>query len=228
MLQNIGSLFVLTLCLAAQPARGEAAEAVLARMDQEAASFRDMTAKLKKAAFTAVLNETSEESGTIWMKRTGSRRVLMRVEITGSDSRWIGLDGTTGQIYYPKIQTVQIYDLGKNVALLDQFSLLGFGTPRKELEKSYSVRVSGGETVNGQQTTRLELTPKSAKILEQVEKVELWIPLDAGHPVRQRFLRPGGDFYLITYSDMKANPNLPDAAFRLNLPKGVKREYPQK
>ncbi len=220
-------LLLLMSGLSAVAAPAETTEAALARMDQEAAAFRDMTAKLKKASFTAVLNETSQESGTIWLRRAGAKRVLMRVEFTEPDPRSVGLDGTTGQVYYPKIQTVQIYNLGKSSVLIDQFSLLGFGTPRKELEKSYTIRAAGEETIDGRPATRLELTPKPAKVLEHVKKVELWIPLDAGHPVQQKFFQPGGDYYLITYSDLKLNPNLAEAAFKLALPKGVKREYPQ-
>jgi hypothetical protein len=30
-----------------------------------------------------------------------------------------------------------------------------------------------------------------------------------------------------TYSNVKTNLNLPDAALKLDLPKGVKREFPQ-
>ncbi len=228
MLCRVGLLPALLICLAGFQAMAESSDSVLARMDKEALSFRDMTAKLRKVSFTAVLNDTGEESGVIWMKRAGSNKALMRVEITEPEPRSVGLEGSTAQIYYPKIQTVQIYDLGKNSTLLDQFSLLGFGTARKDLEKNYTIRVAGEETVEGQPSTRLELTPKSPKVLERVQKIELWIPANAGHPVRQKFNQPGGDYYLISYSDMKLNPSLPDSAFRLKLPKGVKREYPSR
>ncbi len=203
------------------------ADGVLARMDQEAAAFRDLTARITKVAYTAVLQETSQESGSVWMKRAGGR-VIMKVEITQPEARSVALEGTTAQIYYPKIRTVQIYELGKNRALIDQFSLLGFGTSRRDLERNYAIRLGGEETVEGRRTVRLVLTPRSAKVLERVRQVELWIPLDAGYPVRQRFLQPAGDYYLISYSDIRRNTGLPDSACRLNLPRDVRREYPQK
>ncbi len=195
-------------------------------MDQDAASFRDLTARISKVAFTAVLNETSQETGTIWMKRAGGR-VMMKVEFA-EDVRWVALEGTTAQIYYPKIRTVQIYDLGKSRALIDQFSLLGFATSRRDLERNYVIRLAGEEAVHGRRSVRLELTPKSSKVLEQVRKVELWIPLDAGYPVQHRILQPGGDYYLITYADIRRNTGLSDAACRLALPRDVRREYPQR
>lgn len=200
---------------------------VLQRMDQEALAFQDMTASLVKVAYTAVLKESNRESGTIWMKRARGR-AMMKVEFREPDVRSVAFEGTTAQVYYPKIQTVQVYDLGKNRTLIDHFSLLGFGTPRRELEKNYTIKLVGVETVEGQRTVHLELTPKSPKVLEQVEKVDLWLPEDAGHPVQQRFLQPGGDYFLITYRNIKLNTGLSDATCRLNLPRGVRREYPQR
>jgi outer membrane lipoprotein-sorting protein len=219
-------------CLAAalSAATGLAADtldAVLARMNQEAVSFRQITARLKKKTFTAVLNDTTQETGALWLKRSGTN-VQMRTEIDQPDPRSIGLDGSTGQIFYPKLNTVQIYDMGKNRGLVEQFLLLGFGSSGRELEKSYAMRLAGDETVDGRKAAHLILTPKSKQALEQVKQIELWIPDSAGHPVQQKFLQPGGDYYLVSFSDIRLNPNLPDSAFRLQLPANVKKDYPQK
>jgi outer membrane lipoprotein-sorting protein len=212
-------------CLA--PGWAQTADPVLARMDQEAAGFRQMTAKLNKQSFTAVLNEATEESGTIAMMRSG-REAHLRIEIAEPEPRSIGFGGSRAQIYYPKINTVQIYDLGKNRGLVDQFLALGFGSSGKELQKNYTVTLAGDETVGGELTARLELVPKSQQAREQFPKIELWIPHNAGHPVQQRLMQPGGDYYLFRFADIKINPGLGDAAFRLDLPGGVKKEYPQK
>lgn len=211
-----------------QGAAPEAVDAVLARMDKESAGFRDLSAQLTKTTYTAVLNDTSRESGQVWMKRAGRREMVMRVEFTGTNPRAMGFQDSKGQIYYPKINTVQVYDLGKTRSLVDQFLLLGFGTSGKELAKNYAIKLVGQEAVAGRQCSRLQLTPKSEEIKKHVTEVGLWIPLDAGYPIQQRFLQPGGDFILFTYSDLRINPALPDSAFRLNVPKDAKVEYPQK
>jgi len=200
---------------------------ILERMDREAASFRDMTAHVSKTAYTAVLQESSEESGLIWMRRT-SARAMMKVEINRPEPRAVALEGATAQIYYPKIRTVQIYDLGKNRALIDQFSLLGFGSRRRDLEKNYSIRLGGADILEGSRTIRLELIPRAAQVREQVEKIELWIPENGGAPLQQRFWQPGGDYFLIRYRDLRVNVGLTDQDCRLKLPPGVRKEYPQK
>ena len=222
----VGLLFALGVV---GPAGGaDTLESVLARMDREAGTFRDMTARLQKITYTAVLNDTSQESGTVWIKRSGARDLIMRIEFTGPNPRALGFEGSKGQIYYPKIQTVQIYDLGKNRSLVGQFLLLGFGTSGRDVAKNYTMKVIGQETAGAEKCARLELTPKSSEVLQYIQKVELWIPETAGHPVQQKILQPGGDYMLIAYSEMQWNPRLQEGAFRLNLPQGVKREYPQK
>jgi outer membrane lipoprotein-sorting protein len=218
----------LGLCAMLGTALGaETVQGVLARMDREAANFRQLTARLKRVTYTAVLNDTSEESGAIWLKRSGAR-IEMRGEIFGDDARSFGFRESEGQMFYPKLKTVQIYDLGKARSLVDQFLLLGFGSSGKDIQKNYTVTVAGEEVVGGQKTARLELLPKSKQMQEQITRVELWIPLDAGHPVQQKFLKPANNYDLVVYSDIKVNPGLPDSDFRLALPAGVEKVYPQK
>jgi outer membrane lipoprotein-sorting protein len=221
-------LFALLSILAALATATETAQAVLARMNKESASFRQIAAKLTETEFTQVLNDKTVESGQMWLERNG-RGIVMRSDFTSPPNvRSVGVDGDQADIYYPNLNTVQIYDLGKFGGLVDQFLVLGFGSSGKDIEKDYSVKVVGDDTVGGQKTSRLELTPKSDKARQQIEKVELWIPVDAGHPVQQRFQQPGGDYYLFTYSDIKLNPGLPDSMFHLKVPANAKKEYPQK
>jgi len=203
-------------------------ETVLARLDEAAGQFRDLSAEFQRTVYTTVLNESHQESGRLWIRRAGAGGRLMRVEFEGNNPRSLGFDGTQGQIYYPKIQTVQIYELGKHRNLVDQFLRLGFGTAGKEMARSYLIQAAGEETVAGCRTTRLELVPRSAEMAQYVLRIDLWIPNDAAYPVQQRFIQPGGDYTLVVYSAVRWNPNLPEAQCRLNLPKGVKREYPQK
>jgi outer membrane lipoprotein-sorting protein len=215
------------LIAAAMPAFPETADAVLARMNNESSNFHQISAKLTKSDYTAVLNDAQSESGQMWLKRNGSD-IVMRTDFSAPQSRSVAVGRGTAQIYYPKINTVQIYDMGKAGVLVDQFLVLGFGSSGKDISKNYIVKLAGEETINGEKASRLELTPKSPKVSDQISKVELWIPLNAGHPIQQRVTQPGGDYYLFAYSDIKLNPGLPESAFRLELPAGVKKEYPQK
>jgi outer membrane lipoprotein-sorting protein len=218
----------LILLAAALPVSAETAPDVLARMDGEAPTFHQITAKLKKTEFTEVLNDTTVETGNMWLRRTKGGLVMRTEFTTPKNQRSVGVEGNKAEIYYPNINTVQIYNLGKFGSLVDQFLVLGFGSSGKDIEKNYTVTFGGEETVGGQKTSQLELIPRSEKVRGQFDRIELWIPLKAGHPVQQRLNQPNGNYYLFTYTDIKLNPGLPAADFRLKLPDGAKKEYPQK
>jgi outer membrane lipoprotein-sorting protein len=104
---------------------------------------------------------------------------------------------------------------------------VGFGSG-KDLKAAYAIKYVGEETIGGQKAHRLELTPSTPEIKEKLRRVELWMSENGNYPVQQRFVEPSGNYYMATYSNVKLNPSLTDDALRLKLPKGVKREHPQK
>jgi outer membrane lipoprotein-sorting protein len=218
-------LFVFTA--AAAPA-AETLEAVQARMDQSAASFQSMRARLNKISYTAVIQDTVRETGTFTIKKVKAGDLRVRMEIEKPDPRSIALSRRKYEVFLPKIKTVQEYDLSKYGRMVDQFLLLGFGTPVKELQKSYAMKVTGADTIDGRAATRVELIPKAASVKEHLRKVEVWIPANDGNPIQQKFHQPSGDYFQSTYSEVKLNGGVTDADVALNLPKDVKREYPQK
>ncbi len=215
------------LGVAAAPA-AETLGAVQTRMDKSAAEFAALSARVKKVSYTAVIKDSAAESGTFIIKKMKPGDVRVRMEIDKPDARSIALSRKKYEIFLPKINTVQEYDLTQYGRLVDQFLLLGFGTPVREITKSYDMVVTGTETIDGKQTTRVELRPKLDSVKEHLKLVEIWIPMNDGNPIQQKFLQPSGDYTLSTYMDVKVNPLLKDADVQLTLPKNVKREKPQK
>ena len=219
-------LLVLTSALVAATGNPEL-ETVLARMDRAAASFKDMSADVRWVQHTAAINQDAVDIGTILLKRS-KRDIRMRVEFTAPDRKSLALQGHKLEIYYPNTNTVEEYDTGKYKQMLDQFLLIGFGTTGKELAPAYTMKVLGSETVAGQPTTHLELIPKSPEMLKNLKKLEMWISDTNGYPVQQKFYLLGGDYRLVTYTNVKINTGLRDADLKLKLPKDVKRVSPQK
>ncbi len=203
------------------------AESILARMDKAAEKFQAMTAKVTLVTHTAVINENETESGTIWIKKEGKSRVQALIDFQEPPTarRQLSLAGRTAQIYFPKINTVQIYDLGKYRDVAEQFVTLGFGTSGTELAEGYTVTVLGQETLAGKAVVRLGLVPKSDEIRKFVSKLELWVPESGdAYPVQEKYYSPSNDYHLATYSDTKINPPLKGDALKLKLPHGVKVE----
>jgi len=200
---------------------------VLAHMDRAAAEFHSLSAGMKRVQFTAVLSESSEMDGTVRLRRTkaGTQGI---VDFQQPEKRTVFINGKQVQIYYPKANTVEIYDTSKYTSNMDQILLLGFGTSAAELKKSYDIKDGGVQKIGGVDTTRIELSPLSDEMKKLITRIELWIPEGGSNPVRARFSEPSKNYELVDYTDIKVNPALPDSAFAWNLPANVKKIRPQK
>jgi outer membrane lipoprotein-sorting protein len=199
-----------------------------ARLDKTAQQFKGVTAEIKRDVHTAVINDDTKDTGNIKVKREKSSDTRMLIEFTGADAKTVSLAGTDVSVYLPKTKTVQVYDVGTKRSLVDQFLLLGFGASSSDLKEHYDVTLVGNEKLGNENTWHLELIPKSADVLKNLKKAELWIGEMSGLPAQQRFVTSSsGDFTVVTYSNMKLNPSLSDSALKLNYPKGVTVEHPR-
>jgi len=219
------ALSILMLSAAVAPA--EPLADILARMDRAAGEFHSLSAQMKRVQFTAVLSESSEMEGALRLKRTKGG-TLGLIEFQQPEQRTVFINGKSVEIYYPKANSVEIYDASKYTSNMDQILLLGFGTSSAELKKSYDFKDGGAQKINGADATRIELTPRSAELQKLITKIELWIPEGQSNPVRAKFSEPSKNYELVDYSDIKVNPALPDSAFALKLPPNVKKIHPQK
>ncbi len=209
--------------LAAAVLRADSLEDILKRMDESAKKFQSVSAKLKETSFNAVLKETNDEgTGEMRLKRT--KQGLVGVVVFGPpDPRTFHFNGGKVQIYHPKANSVDVYDVGKHKTAIDRGLMLGFGTSGAELQKDYSIKVIGSETIESVPATHLELTPKSAELRKLIQRIELWIRDGESYPVQDKVIQPSNDYSLFIYSDVKKNPPLPSSAFELNLGPDVVR-----
>lgn len=197
---------------------------VLHQLDREAGGFRSMTADIARTKVTVVVNDHSTETGKILVRRDDK----MRIDLTSPDPRTILRDGDHLYLYNPRIRRVEEYDLGKHRGLVDQLLLLGFGTSGEALEKGYLVTLKGEEALDGEKTIRLELTPKSNQVRNQIDRIELWVDEGTWMPVRQVFYETGtGDYFVMRYTHIVRNIRIPDARFKPTWPRGVTRVKPQ-
>lgn len=207
-------------------ARAETLEVILNRMDQSAKTFHSLSTKMKELEFTAVLNESSERSGEVRLKR-GKGGTIGIIEFHEPNPQTIHINGRTVENYFPKANTVDIYDVGKFSRTIDHVLLIGLGTSGSDLKKEYNIKVIGTESLDSVNTTRIELTPRSEELRKMVAKIELWIPDGQSNPIQEKASEPSKDYKVFKYSDIKVNPQLPESAFELALPAGVKKNYPK-
>ena len=192
---------------------------MLQRMDQAAPAFKAMTADLKMVTYTKILDDKAIETGRVTMQRVKKSDTRAVIEFSGEAARTLTLQGKTVRIYYPNLKQYQDYDVGKTVNV-NQFLLLGFGSSGKELSANYDIKSAGTEKIAGVDTAKLLLTPKDKKAQEHLKTAEIWVPNDSPNPIQQRFNEPSGNYRLVTYSNIKINPRLPQD-IQLAVPPGA-------
>jgi outer membrane lipoprotein-sorting protein len=208
---------------AAQTAAKWTTDAVLEMMDKSAKDFRTLTADIENVKYTAVVQDTSTETGQIFVRRDQK----MRIEFTKPEARTILRTGDSLFLYNPKLNRVEEYDLGKNRAMVDQYIRLGFGTKSEDLKKSYVVTVTGEEELDHRKTVVVELTPKVDQIRSQITRIQMWIDEASWLPIQQKiFESDSGDYILFHYTSMMKNLKINDSRFKQDWPKNASHEKP--
>jgi len=214
---GLAILLLLSLSVSAQQA-GKAApsadlERVLTLMDTTSTSFRDLEAAFAWDQYTKVVDETDTQKGKVYFRRAG-KETQMAADISAPDKKYVLFIGGKVQIYQPNIEQVNEYQAGANKEAVESFLVLGFGGSGHALDKSFDVSYSGHETLDGVQTDKLDLVPKSPKVRNMFDHIVLWID-PRGVSVRQQFVAPSGDYRLAKYFDIQLNDKISDAAFKL-------------
>jgi outer membrane lipoprotein-sorting protein len=226
-LRRLGlAILVIAGCAAPAVAQSRSSwtlEDVLRQLDHEARSFRSLTAHVERTKVTVVVNDRSTESGQIYVRRDDK----MRLDLTQPDPRTILRNGDNFYIFNPKIKRVEEYDLSQHRAIADQFLLLGFGTPGRELENGYLITLQGEESLDNSKVLLLELTPKSEQVRNQISKIHLWLDEATWLPVQQKFFETGTeDYFVIRYTNIVRNAKIHESRFKPHWPKGTTKVKP--
>jgi outer membrane lipoprotein-sorting protein len=209
---------VIWLCSAAH-APAAALDDTFGRIDKAAATFRGFQADIRKVSHLDAIGEDTVDSGSITVRRAKPQELGVFVDFREPDAKKVLLSGKRLEIYYPKINSVDEYDLTKEYRLMaQQFLLLGFGSNSADLKRAYTVALGGPETVGGQKATRIVLQPRDQELAKHYPKFELWISDETGIAVQQKVYSTGGDYDVATYMNMKLM-NVPESDVKLQVPK---------
>jgi outer membrane lipoprotein-sorting protein len=207
------------LCAAVVASGATPLDDTFARIDKAAATFRGFKADINHVSHLDAINENTVDSGTITVRRVKPQELSMLVDFTGADAKKVSISGKKADIYYPKFNSVDEWDLTKEYkSMAQQFLLLGFGTNSADLKSNYNVTFGGPETVAGQKSTHIILKPKDKEVAKRFPQFELWISDEMGIAVQQKVSGTGGDYDVFTYTNMKLG-NVPESDVKLVIPK---------
>jgi len=210
--------------LAAQAAQAWTLDGVIAMLDHSAQDFHTLTADIEHVKYTAVVKDTSTETGQIFVRRDDK----MRIDFVKPDLRTILRNGDSIFVFTPKINRVEEYNIGKHRSFVDQYLALGFGTKGDTLKKNYVLTLIGEEEFDNHKAIVLELTPKSDQARSQISRIRMWIDEASWLPIQQKFFETGSDDYFMShYTHVMKNLKIGDAKFKPDWPKSVKVEKPR-
>jgi outer membrane lipoprotein-sorting protein len=217
-LQAVLGVLAAVVFAAPSPAQDASAQAslerVLTEMDTAAKDFHSLQAAFVWDQFTKVVQDTDTSKGNVYFQREGNG-IKMSADIMEPAPKTVLFDDGEVKMYEPRIDRVTLYKTGKNRAEVESFLVLGFGGRGHDLLKSYDVKYIGKETIDGIETSEIELTPKSEKTRGRFSQILLWIDGKTGVSVQQKLLQPSGDYRLARYSKIVVNQKLPDWVFKL-------------
>lgn len=195
---------------------------IVSRMSEAGKHLRTLSANLEYTKVTVLVNDKSVESGQLFLHESKSREVLIKID--KPDPKVILFKKSRVEIYIPKINQIQEFDLEQHAELMEGFfTLLGFGKHEEELRKEYKLRFVKEEDLEGDTTAVLELTPRETSTAAHIEKVMLWVSEESWLPVQQMISEPGGDYLIARYTRVKVNREIPASTFGISTGRGTKR-----
>jgi len=199
--------------------------AVFARMDRASGAFKWMTANVQKTAYTAVIDESTSETGKIQVLRPKPHDLKIRFDFEPPDAKQVLIDESKGEIYYPKTNSTQTVVFGKqSKPMVEQLLLVGFGSTSQDLLSGYTVRYIGPEAAAGEPCQKIELTPKDKEMQQHFRKIELWISNANGLAVQQKFYEPGKNYNLAVFTHIDLQTRVTEADLKLKIPKDAHKD----
>ena len=124
------------------------------------------------------------------------------------------------KIFNRTIKQANKYTLGKRQQLAEYLTL-GIGQSSEKLRDKFNISYGGSEPVNGESCTMLVLEPKDPEAKRYITSITIWLKQSSGTPAQYKFLQPGEDYMLETFSGEKVNEKIDNSMFEQKLPKGV-------
>ncbi len=177
---------------------------VLSQMDAASAKFQSAEADFQWDFYERVTRSTSTQAGTIFFQKQKST-TEMGAKMTTPGLKFLSFKENGLQIYDPGPNTLLKISTAKNGAQVESFLTLGFGGSGRDLEKAWTIKDLGAETVDGVSTAKLDLVSKDQNVQNMFSHVTVWIDLARDISLRQEFFTPSDDKRTAIYKNIRYN-----------------------
>ncbi len=187
---------------------------VLGQLDDAAANFRSTSADFEFITEqTDPVPDKDVQQGIVYYKRNGKNFQMaahIHMENGKPVPKVVVLKDGIVQLYEKLIdQVTRSSKLGQ----YQSWFMLGFGASGKDLEEKWEIKYMGKVTIDGVNTTELEMTPKDPAVRKNLPKVTVWMDTTRGVSLKQVYDEGQGQSRTCLYSNIKVNQGLPSDAF---------------
>ncbi|MFZ4985629.1 MAG: LolA family protein [Blastocatellia bacterium] len=208
--------------LGAAPAPQQLLTGILNKMEKAHLDLKSLRAELSQQKTNAQIGVSDNEYGSlIYKPSTGRNKGKLRIDYTRPSRDTIALVGDSVVYYQPRINQVFKSTLAKAAkGKVGGFTqLIGLDGSVKSLAGNYNIEFLKDEVINGQMTTLLRLTPKAGG---QFSTIDIWVNQQSWIPAQWRLVERNGDFTIVSLKNVQLNTPIPDSAFNVSVPGGVK------
>lgn len=191
---------------------------VLSQLDGASLRFKSAQADFTADSYTAVVDSHSIQKGAIAFRRNGQRiEMMMHVKTEDGQPSEKQVLYKNGELdyYQPAVKQETILKGGSNY---DRYFSLGFGGSGQALKRDWNIKYEGTEQVNGTETAKLDLTPKTPS--DQFTHITIWVDARRGVSLKQEVFQSSGDTRTAIYSNIKLN-EVPASVFELHVAPGT-------
>lgn len=191
---------------------------VLSQMDAASAKFQSAQADFTADTYTAVVQSHDVQKGTIAFRRAGgATEMIMHVKTDEGQPSLKDVLYKNGELdyYQPAVKQETILKGGSNY---ERYFTLGFGGSGKDLAANWNINYQSTETIEGVETAKLDLTPKTPS--DQFTHITVWIDPKRGVSLKQQVFQESGDYRTAIYSNIQLN-SVPASAFALQIASGT-------
>jgi len=193
---------------------------LLNKMEKAHLELKSLKAEIVQQKTNAQIGVTDTEYGVMLYKpAAGKGKGKLRIDYTRPSKDIVAVVGENVTFYQPRINQAFKGVVSKLAKGKGYGQLVGLDGSIRSLAGSYNIEFVRDESINGQPTTVLHLTPKAGG---QFAAIDLWVNQQNSLPVQWKMIERNKDYTIVTLKNMQLNANIADTAFAVNIPGGTK------
>ncbi len=187
---------------------------LLKRFNESQQSVASLTASFTERKNLSLLAKPLLSNGTFLY----SRPSRIKWEYTEPEPRVFLITEDRFIAYYPNQKRAEEVPLSK-LAGRRVFRVFGIGQTAEDLGKFFDITQDDPGDEKG--AYLLILTPKRQRVKDRLQRVRFWVDARTFLPRKLEYVESDGDSTLLSFNNIRLNPEIAEARFNVDIPKDV-------